>query len=64
MQEFDFDKEKFRNFYFDRAPLRVESVTERLKRKCQSYKSAQVFDHLEEPNEEINMHQHMFTVDF
>lgn len=64
IQDFDVESEKYRHFYFNRAPLRIENVTERLMRKCQSYKSAQVFDPVEQPNYEINMYEHMFTIDF
>jgi len=40
IQNFDYDKEYHRNFYFDREPLPILNVTERLIRKTQNYKRA------------------------
>jgi len=50
---FDYDKEKGRNFHFDRRPLPVEDIIERLIRKTQVYKDRQMMNHIEFRGEEL-----------
>lgn len=54
-------KDPVRSYFYNRKPLHVGQVKERLMRKYQQYKSAYYLEHKREP---FSLYDELFTVDY
>ena len=64
IQNYNYEEERVRHYYYDRKTLKPSEITERLVRKTQVYKSAHFLSKSEHPHQNFNMYDKIFTIDF